>query len=110
MGFYRNADFGGKRNGPPQLRKFCNTIDNLPLFCYSIDIERNQEMKWTKDAPKVPGFYWLKRKNWGDVVVEVYQPDATISTMWVILSPPVHRRICDIKVDFWSDVPVTAPE
>ena len=67
-------------------------------------------MKWTKDAPKVPGFYWLRRKDWSDAVVEVYQPDLTISTMWVILSLPVHRRICDIKADSWSDEAVNAPE
>jgi len=33
-------------------------------------------MEWTKDTPKIDGFYWLRRKGGKDTPVKVYDCDA----------------------------------
>jgi hypothetical protein len=66
-------------------------------------------MKWTKEQPKVPGFYWLKRESESTRVVEIYSIEN--GSLWVILSPGAHMRLSDIRKKCeWSDVPVDEPE
>jgi len=66
-------------------------------------------MKWTKEYPKTPGFYWLKRESESNRVVEVYSTED--NSLFVVLTPTAHIHIYDMRKKCeWSDESVSAPE
>jgi len=68
---------------------------------------RTKKMEWTKDRPKIPGFYWLRRKGEIDQVTEVYSIES--GELWAILSDRRHVRIVTVNGE-WSDVAIPFPE